>query len=61
MVEQRLSQRYQQVLTIPKFRRLEKIQKNSQEVETYLFWQQNRQNHQQEVRPMGTYELGQEM
>ena len=60
-MEQRLSQRYQQILTIPKFRRLEKIQKDSQENEICLFQWWNQQNCKQEVWPMETYELGQEM
>ena len=42
-------------------RKLEKLQKNSKKIQTNLLWWQNKWNCEQEVWPMGTNKLDQEM
>jgi len=42
-------------------RKLERLQKNDQKIQTNLLQWQNRWNCKQEVWPIGTNELGQEM
>jgi len=60
-VEWRLSLYTRKILTDMQSRKLERLQKHSQNIQAYLLWWQDRWNCEQEVWSIGANKLGQKM